>query len=992
MNVTSDAKQAALMEYSEECRERLDSLTKNLSLIETNGNDKEYISAIYRDMHTIKGSSQLFGFHKIGSLAHMIETSLDPVRKGKLKLTQELIDLIYEGMDFISFLLKDIMDKNEESSSEIPLSRFLSNLISLIETGLTNIKPIYRNNPILVENQAKNADYIRSINSREKEKNTVSSVNDENKAKESESKATVSESGFGFFGAPSAPIKVTEDLKTSEPIKVTEVLTTSESIQVTETLKLPEIEKTKFNLSEDPKAKIPQKDVLKEASKDEHKESESIRVHVALLDNLMNLIGELVLIRNQLLEQTKVKEENAEFLALSQRLNILTAELQNEVMKTRMQPVGNIFNMFTRVVRDLSKELNKKINLSLEGIETELDKTILESVKDPLMHIVRNAIDHGIETLEERKSTKKNELATIHLKAYHESGQVNIEVTDDGRGLDREKIGAKAVEKDLVTLETLSKMTDKEVQFLIFAPGFSTAAVVSNISGRGVGMDVVKTNIEKIGGMVDISSQVNVGTTIKMKIPLSLAIVPALIIRVNHQRLAIPQSKLVELLRLEKSEDNKIETLEYLQGKPVLRLRGKILSLVFFSQLLWGTEKKEEGNLNSSEDVLNIVVLNADGFIFGLIVDEIEDSVDIVVKSLPQFLKEIRVFSGASIMGDGTVALTVDVMGIFEKAGFVTEHIDANHNLSDNKTTHNNYKSENCEILLIDVGAPESYAIPLAVVSRIEEFESSKFEHSGEQKVIRYRNALLPIFSLPDFLHLPFSKKEKRESKKIPVVVIKRGHDLYGIEVFEIQDIIEVNSNINQMVRDRPGILGTIIVKDSVLVMVDILGMIDSLKHKLNITKKNSPELLEDIKTHKNLENKKNFRILVVEDSAFFRNHIRQILEEEGFGVEVACDGHDAFCKLESAPKNHFQLILSDIEMPVLNGYEFARKVTASKEFSRIPLMALTTLFSPADVEEGKLAGFNKYLEKLNAKKLIFEIENILVNCKGEEKAYARVS
>ncbi len=941
--MSPEIKKAALAEYLDECQEMLERLSKNLNFIEKSGGDNNILAAVYRDMHTIKGTSQLFGFSKIGQLAHVMETCLDPVRKGNINMSYELLTQLYSGMDFITLLLQGVRQTGNELDVIVPLEEILAKFISITESSLTGLNPLIKDKIIPNENIFENSVYEKQ--------EVITSVPIGNKNE-------IEKEAFCIF----------DDIPEEKPVIIA---------------KSPPI----VPPTETPTAPV---------NHIEPKETETIRVQVSILDTLMNLVGELVLIRNQLLQHTKLNDEDTEFLKLSQRLNSLTAELQNEVMKTRMQPIGNVFNMFSRVVRDVSKELSKKIDLDLEGLDTELDKTILEAVKDPLMHIVRNALDHGIEQIEERKKLGKKEIALIKLTAYHESGQVIIEVTDDGRGLDREKIGAKAVEKGLTTMEALAKMNEKEVQLFIFAPGFSTAASISNISGRGVGMDVVKTNIEKIGGIVDILSKVGTGTTIKMKIPLSLAIVPALIVWANGQRFAIPQTKLVELLRIEKS-NNTAEKIESLQGKPVLRLRGKLLPIISLSEVLLLQNKDNKTasaftiKTEFDEEVLNIVVLNADGHFFGLIVDEIDDSVDIVVKSLSQFLKDLKAFSGATIMGDGTVALTIDVIGISETAGLSADPLESVSYSKENelKTTMN-YRSENCDILLIDIGAPESYAIPLAIVSRIEEFENIKFEYSGEQKVIQYRNSLLPIFSLPHFLQLPFQAKHQDNENKIPVVVIKRGDHLYGIEVFQIQDIIEISSNINLSVRDRPGILGTAVTNERVIVLVDILTMIDTLKSKLEINNHHNNETNINIPSLKKINDRGHYRILIAEDSSFFRNYIQQILQEAGYHVEVACDGQEALNLLTNAPPDHFSLILSDIEMPIIDGYEFARKVRALQVFVQLPMCAVTTRFSNSDIEQGRLAGFNHYFEKLNAETLLANIDKILcTEQKIEVKKYA---
>ncbi len=965
MGLSSEKKEAALAEYLDECQEMLERFSRNLGRIEKADYSSETLAEIYRDMHTIKGSSQLFGFSQIGQLAHGMETCLDPIRKGTAKVSTNLIDTLYAGCDTIANVLLAIREKHQEPDVSDALAGLLARFLSLAEISVLETSPLIQDKVIPAE----------KITNSELEKSKLS-ISEGKQLEKSEQKiadvkaparSPAPQPASGFFGifdddeVPAAGAKPVHSAPKEPELKA----------------------KTAPEVAAKPEAS-PRAEASAKASGDEQ-HSETIRVHVSLLDNLMNLVGELVLIRNQIMLRANSHDEDAEFLKVSQRLNVLTAEMQNEVMKTRMQPIGNILNKFNRVVRDLAKELDKKIELELIGAETELDKTIIEAVKDPLTHIIRNAVDHGIETMEERKKAGKKDSGSLRLKASHESGQVIIEITDDGRGLDREKIGPKAVEKGLLTKETLSKMTEKEVQSLIFSPGFSTASALSNISGRGVGMDVVKTNVEKIGGIVDISSVVGMGTTIKLKIPLTLAIVPALIVWAGGYRFAIPQTKLVELLRIDESEQSH-EKLESVQGRPVLRLRGKLLPIVSLSEILLqgnqGSVSAVEACSAGSES--NIVILNADGLMFGLIVDAIDDSADIVVKSLSSFLKDLSVYSGATIMGDGSVALTIDVTGIAERCQLLQESSDDELNARDQQDKTKDRIADSAEYLLVDVGATGSYAIPLTLVSRIEEFENSRFEWSGEQKVVRYRNLLLPIFSLPEFLQLPHNSKPLDDDQRKPVVVIQRGDRFYGVEVRGIEDIVEVSSSIDHSIKDRCGILGAITSSERVIVVVDMFGMIDSLRSQVEIEAPGSNEKVKAQAAFAEVISRRRHRILVVEDSTFFRNYIRQVLQEAGFQVEVAGDGLDGFSVLEHASPGTFSVVLSDIEMPRLDGLGLARRVRATKAIAQVPMVAITTRFSVQDIEQGKASGFNRYLEKLNAPELISNLDEMLGISGGE--------
>jgi two-component system chemotaxis sensor kinase CheA len=533
----------------------------------------------------------------------------------------------------------------------------------------------------------------------------------------------------------------------------------------------------------------------------------SIRVDVGLLDRLMNLVGELVLARNQILQHATA-EQGGSLAAASQRLNLLTTELQEGVMKTRMQPIGNIWGKLPRVVRDLAVACNKQIRLEMEGKETELDKTIIEAIKDPLTHIVRNSADHGIETPEVRIPRGKPAEGRLSLRAYHEGGQVIIEIADDGAGIDAERIKQKAVEKGLISADQAARMGEREALNLVFLPGLSTARQVTNISGRGVGMDVVKSNIEKIGGAVDIQSKPGVGTTLKIKIPLTLAIIPALVVSCNGNRYAIPQVNLVELVRRERRESR--ECIEMIHGAPVYRLRGNLLPLVYLRSALDSTGKA------ARNDALNVVVLQADDRTFGLVVDEINDTEEIVVKPLGKQLKGLTAFAGATIMGDGRVALILDVMGLAQRAHVISEVRErrAGEHVAPVRATLGNRQA----LLVCALGDTRRAAIPLSSVARLEEFPASSVEHAGEYDVVQYRGQILALLDLPGILGV--SSVEPR-SGMLPVVVYAANGRNVGFVVGRILDIVEDEVHVD-VSTTREGMLGSIVVQQRV---TDVLDM-----------------------------------------------------------------------------------------------------------------------------------------------------------------------
>jgi two-component system chemotaxis sensor kinase CheA len=500
----------------------------------------------------------------------------------------------------------------------------------------------------------------------------------------------------------------------------------------------------------------------------------SIRVDVGLLDKMMNLVGELVLARNQILQFTS-SQTDPTVLSAAQRLNLITTELQESVMKTRMQPIGNVWNKFPRVVRDLALQFGKQVEIEMEGSDTELDKTIIEAIKDPLTHILRNAIDHGIELPPDRIRAGKPAGGRLEMRAFHEGGQVNIEIADDGAGIHLERVKQRALQRGLITPEQSGRIGDRELANLVFLPGFSTAEKVSNVSGRGVGMDVVKTNIEKIGGVVDLQTVAGKGTTLKIKIPLTLAIIPALIVTSGGERFAIPQVSLLELLRIQGGT-----RIEQIHGVPVYRLRGRLLPLVFLDRVLGLPELRRR----EESDAINIVVLQADGHPFGLVVDGISDTEEIVVKPLGKQLKGIACFAGATIMGDGDVALILDVLGIAqmaEVASQLSDSVDAQPIVQVGQT------DSGCESwLLFRSPGGRRIALPLSQVSRLEEFPAERIERSAEGEVVQYRGEIMPLIRVSKLLN------ESSETRDLlPVVVFSHNQRSCGLVVERIEDITD---------------------------------------------------------------------------------------------------------------------------------------------------------------------------------------------------------
>lgn len=563
--------------------------------------------------------------------------------------------------------------------------------------------------------------------------------------------------------------------------------------------------------------------------------AETIRVGVNVLDKLMTLVGELVLARNQLLQiSNTVKDTNLQ--AVSQRMNLIATELQEEVMKTRMQPIGNIWNQFPRTVRDVALGCGKEVGVEMEGKETELDKTIIEAIKDPLTHLVRNSVDHGIELPADRVKAGKDRAGRLILRAFHEGGQVNIEITDDGAGLNLDRIRKKAIERAVITTEQAARMTEREIFNLIFLPGFSTAEKVTNVSGRGVGMDVVKTNIEKIGGAVDIQSTPGQGTTVRVKIPLTLAIIPALVVTCGGDRYAIPQVSLLELVRLEADEVAK--GVELVHGAPVYRLRGRLLPLVYLDREL----KLSTGARPAAEcdGAVNIVVLQADDRQFGLVVDEINDTEEIVVKPLRKQLKTLKTFAGSSIMGDGKVALILDVLGLAQRASVVTETKERA--LAGKAAEASTTAAEKHTFLLFTGPGDSRMAIVLSSLARLEEFPVSQVEMSGSQWVTQYRGQILPLIRLNVVLEERRARLRAlqgppaADSGPIQALVLHHGGQSFGLVVERILDIVEDSADV-KTAATRANVLYSVVIGDRVTELLDIPAILGGAEANVTQTK-----------------------------------------------------------------------------------------------------------------------------------------------------------
>ena len=669
--------------------------------------------------------------------------------------------------------------------------------------------------------------------------------------------------------------------------------------------------------------------------------AQTIRVTVDVLEDLMTLVSELVLTRNQLLQLARAREDSA-FTAPLQRLSHITSDLQEGVMKTRMQPIGNAWNKLPRLVRDLARDLNKKIDLAMLGADTELDRQVLELIKDPLTHMVRNSGDHGLENPAERRAAGKPETGRITLNAFHEGGHIIIEIADDGRGLAPDKIRAKVLANGLATEAELAAMPETQIQRFIFRAGFSTAAAVTAVSGRGVGMDVVRTNIEKIGGTIDLKSTPGQGTIFTIKIPLTLAIVSALIVEAAAERFAIPQLSVVELVRARRSGDSTPNatgesTIERINDTPVLRLRDRLLPLVNLSDLLGLAPTRAEDN------AAHVVVTQVGSSLLGIIVDRVFDTEEIVVKPVAPILRHITMFSGNTILGDGSVIMILDPAGIARATGVGGGGV--NNKQTKLETVDNTHAAERMALLLFRVNGAERMAVPLNLVARLENIPREKIEFSAGIPVTQYRGRLMPLVSMT---HAPVMTGEGKSSLTQSLLVFADGDHAMGLMVDEIIDVVEDRLDI-ELASAHPGSLGTAVIAGQATNVLDTGHWLTQAWGDW-FRDKGHPA------------HAPSHHVLMVEDSAFFRDLLVPSLAAAGFRVSTAPNATAALGLRESG--RMFDAIISDIEMPGMDGLSFARAVRATGPWSHLPMIALSGHTDPRQVEAGRDAGFTDYVAK----------------------------
>jgi len=871
-----------LREFLTETNESLDLIDVELVRFEQDPNNAKILDNIFRLVHTIKGTCGFLGLPRLQTLAHSAETLMGRFRDG-LAVTAEAVTLILATIDRIKAILAELERTEREPEGS---DRDLIGMLECMAAG-------------------------------EAAESTIAS-----------SRTTSGSLVYQVLERPLRPGEVPlDDLERA----FRETAGPADPAAAAAARSQPRGE------AEDGS---PQPDRAGAREKDDDKldkavASQSIRVNVETLEKLMTMVSELVLTRNQLLEIVR-RHEESEFKAPLQRLSNVTAELQEGVMKTRMQPIGNAWQKLPRIVRDLAADLGKEIELEMHGAETELDRQVLDLIKDPLTHMVRNSADHGLEDPAERRRAGKPEKGTIRLSAYHEGGHIIIQIADDGRGLDTERIKAKAIASGLASESELEKMTEAQIHKFIFRPGFSTAAQVTSLSGRGIGMDIVRANIDQIGGTIDVKSAPGAGSSFSIKIPLTLAIVSALIVQAGGDRFAIPQLSVVELVRAQNNSEHRIERIRH---TPVLRLRNKLLPLARLDELLAIAAPARSEPADGF-----IVVIQVGSQRFGIVVDAVFHTEEIVVKPMSTKLRRIPMFSGNTILGDGSVIMIIDPNGIAQAIGIAAAQIpeppaDAERAESDAKTV---------SLLVFRAGSAELKAVPLSLVTRLEEVDCRNIELSGGRHLVQYRGQLMPLVRLKDEFRM------RTEGTQPLLVFSDRGRSM-GLAVDEIVDIVEDKLDI-EVPGETAGSLGCAVIRGQATEVIDV-GYFLPLAFQ-DWFRRNDAQVSGGPKS-----------LLLVDDSAFFRNMLGPVLKAAGYEVTAAGGAEEALAALKSG--RQFDVVVSDIEMPGMSGYELAQAVRSEPRGANVTLIALSALASEAMVERGRRAGFDDFVAKFDRQGLI---------------------
>lgn len=897
-----------LNEFIIEAQAHIAEMEAGLLRIEAGEEDDDTINEIFRAAHSIKGTASFFELHKIIELSHIIENLFGEFREHRLEVSSAMIDALLSASDVLKELVNNPIDSGQYD---------IAGHVSAIKDFL-DVSQYQMNQP---------------------------------------TNPSTALSAWDLWDQITLSDQQGEEMPTPDPLKsLVEPLV---QVVARETIAPLPVVQQKESIDQGGKPK----EVMME---------ESIRVNVSLLNDLLNLAGEMVLRRNQLLRIAKdTGQEITQLETVAQGINELTTNLQKKIMKTRMQPIANIFNKFPRIVRDMSRKVGKEVDLVMEGMNFELDRSLIETLVDPITHLVRNALDHGIELPQTRAMKNKPLVGTLLLRAYPEGGHMVVDVCDDGGGIDLERVKAKAVEKGLISKKEIAIMDETDILQFIMAPGFSTSERVTEISGRGVGMDVVKTNIEKLGGKIEILSGGGGGTKFRLILPLTLAIISALIVKAGGQSFAIPQDDLRELVLIWSGEKSG-NRIEFVNNRPVLRLRESLIPIIRLSDVMNEETALEENGendcFNDIDQVIRILIIKSGGSSYGLIVDSVYDMEEILVKPLSVVISSCRLYSGMTVLGDGSIAMILNADNLRLYAGISLAKDNA---LVTNVRGIKPIDEEKQYLLLFKCSGAERLGLDLGMVSRVEEVDVSRLQKIGSKYYFSFQGQTIRVIR-PEH-YLPISQKKNNPSK-IYIILPKLVSHVIGIIAEEIHDTIQTTVALDKDGVCGIGILGSALINDTVVTLLNIHGLFAKAAPEYYAHSFSSKRNQREYDSSGGREDRK-ITILLVEDTPFFLRVVKSYLESGGYEVITAENGREAFEKLG---QTRVDVVVSDIEMPLMTGIELVRAIRSSETLRHLPVIALTSLTGDVNKEKGLRAGFDIYEYKLDRTRLLDSLRDVL--------------
>lgn len=990
--------QELVNDFVTESREHLAHVESDLLSLESESDDGgDRVNRVFRAVHSVKGVAGFLGFDHINKLSHALESVLDLVRKDRLETSPELVDVLLAATDSLRGLVEHVQESNQipideqlqrlqrfldpnaaaaahAPASELAADEWLFELdlvlprialakgcgIGGVVDAVGKLGRVTAGGSVLASKT--DADTSREpVTVQLATKQPIAEVREqlfldhdevrELRAPRNPAGATTASAARAAEGRAEVPQPAPIPHAVATPARESaEANVPAAVVAVHEPAAPADAAPAAASRAAGPVGADKQKGDGTGAKRPEggSDQPDSIRVSVHLLDKLMNLSGELVLGRNQLIQAQGSGNDKGIAVAAA-RLNLVVSEMQEAIMQTRMQPIGTLFQRFPRVVRDLSGKLGKRCRLEIEGKDVDLDRSILEALSDPLTHIVRNSVDHGMELPEQRRGSGKGQEGVVRMTAMQQGGNVLIEVSDDGRGIDPVRLKKKAVEKNVITAAQAQMMSDREAVNLIFAPGFSTAEKVTDVSGRGVGMDVVRSNIEKLGGHVEVQSVVGKGTTMAITIPLTLAILPAMVISCGTRRYVLAQANVAELVRVRDGEGS--ARIVPIDGREVLRLRGSVLPLLRLRAVL--------GEPPSEQKESTIVVIETGNMRYGLTVDAPPDAEEIVVKPLGRHLKKRMEYAGATILGDGRVAMILDAAGIAEAANLATvDRGDQAAAEAAGKET-----SDTAELVLFRNHPTETFAVPLGLVDRIQRVEAAAIQEIGGRTVFADGERALPIVRLERVVQA----QPGQEATRVSVLVLRIDKQQFGVVAPSIEDIRSLQVRIDDKTLAEEGVLGSFQLQERTVRLLDPTA----------VARKALPQLFAQPAAPAKVEAKAAergpVRVLFAEDTKFFREHVARTLRGAGFDVTAVADGDLAWQELQK-PGVAFDVIVTDVQMPNCDGFELTRRIRRQDSLAKLPVVALTSLSSSEHESEGIAAGVSTYLVKLDDAALIAAI------------------